>query len=289
MRTLLIFIGLIALGFAAMALLSYPAWQLLHPHFDFAFHRIASRIGMLVLLLGMILAARPLGLRRRADFGYSGSARAFMGAVGRAFVLGVATMLPVVALMWWLDLRTFRDLDWHAASLLDLALSAALTGFAVALLEETLLRGALFTAMQRDSGTRFAIVATALLYAAAHFIGRVRIPADAVDAGSGIDVISGSLAAFASPLAIVDAFLALTALGLLLAWIRHLTGNIAACIGLHAGWVFINTAWRSASDVNPGANGAWLLSQHDGVVGYLVLGSTAVIAWLLTLIYRRAS
>jgi hypothetical protein len=49
MRTFFWFLGLLLAGFAAIALFAYPAWLLLHPHFDFPFHRIASRVGMLAL------------------------------------------------------------------------------------------------------------------------------------------------------------------------------------------------------------------------------------------------
>src|SRR6476469_7608425 len=52
MRTLCCFLLLMALALAAIAVFSYPAWLLLHPHFDFPFHRIGARIGMLALLLG---------------------------------------------------------------------------------------------------------------------------------------------------------------------------------------------------------------------------------------------
>ena len=78
MRTFLWFLGLLLAGFAAMALFAYPAWTLLHPHFDFPFHRVASRIGMLALLVGFISVARRLGLADRASLGYGVPRRLFL-------------------------------------------------------------------------------------------------------------------------------------------------------------------------------------------------------------------
>ena len=54
MRALSWFLGLMAVALAAIAAFSWPAWLLLHPHFDFPFHRIGERVGMLALLLGFV-------------------------------------------------------------------------------------------------------------------------------------------------------------------------------------------------------------------------------------------
>ena len=44
MRSFLWFIGLIAVGFAFVAVFAYPAWLLVHPAFGFPFHRVASPV-----------------------------------------------------------------------------------------------------------------------------------------------------------------------------------------------------------------------------------------------------
>jgi membrane protease YdiL (CAAX protease family) len=161
------------------------------------------------------------------------------------------------------------------------------SGLAVALIEETFLRGALQTGITRESGAPLAIVLTSLLYAATHFIGRMRIaPAD-VDAWSGVELIRGTLAAFAEPLAIGDAFICLALVGALLGLVRARTGNIAACIGLHAGWVWVITFVRETSQPDPAQPLAFLLSNFDGVVGWLVAAWTLVIGVALHALYAR--
>ena len=97
MRTLRCFLVLMALALAAIAAFTYPAWLLLHPHFDFPFHRIGERIGMLALLVGFVLVARRLGLADQRSLGYGLPRRAVPARDAVGLALGVATMLGVVA------------------------------------------------------------------------------------------------------------------------------------------------------------------------------------------------
>src|SRR6516165_9171476 len=148
------FVGLILLALAAMAVFSYPAWRLLQPHFGFPFHRVADRIGMLALALGFVLTARRLRLADRASLGYGVPPRVFAREALLGFGLGVASMALVVGLMVLLDLRSWRT-DASApgtGALLHIAGSGLLRGMAVALVEETFLRGAMFSGIARESG-----------------------------------------------------------------------------------------------------------------------------------------
>ena len=288
MRTFLRFLALFAIGFAVMAALSYPLYAWLTPGYDVAFHRVGTRLGMLTLLIGFVLTARRMGLADRDSLGYGLPRAAFLRETAVGLALGVVTMLPIVALMFALDLRVLRgDIAIDHALLAQLLVRGAVSGLAVALIEETFLRGALQTGITRESGVRLAIVLTSLLYAATHFIGRMRIaPAD-VDAWSGVELIRGTLAAFAEPLAIGDAFICLALVGALLGLVRARTGNIAACIGLHAGWVWVITFVRETSQPDPAQPLAFLLSNFDGVVGWLVAAWTLVIGVALHALYAR--
>jgi len=272
------FLGLIALALAAIAAFTYPAWLLLHPHFDFPFHRIGERIGMLALLLGFVAVARHLKLADRASLGFGLERRRFGRELLLALLIGVATMLGVVAVMSALGL-----LDWTTAGLTPAALARvvaarALSALVVALIEETFLRGAMHTAIERESGTRAAVVLTALIYAASHFFVSFHIAAQQVSSGSGVALLAGTLHAFARPLTIADAFLALFAVGVVLGLVRAATGNIAACIGLHAGWVWVMLVAHEFSQPRRSAPAAFLLSQFDGFVGWLVLAWTLALA-----------
>jgi membrane protease YdiL (CAAX protease family) len=291
MRAFAWFMAMFLVGFAVMAATTYPAWLLLHPHVDWPFHRIGGRIGQLVLLVCLVLLARHLRVADRASWGYGVPRRDFLRELVKALALGIATMLPIILVMALLGLRVWKEgVTPDAALLAKLTVRGFATGMVVALLEETFLRGAMFTAIARESGTRLAIVLTALVYSATHFFVSFRVPADEVRATSGIDLVTGTLATFSDPLAIADAFLCLFAVGVLLAAVRAATGNIAACIGLHAGWVWVITFVRQTSQPNEDHPLRFLLSQFDGVVGWLVLAWTLVIGLILQRLYasRRA-
>jgi uncharacterized protein len=291
MRAFAIFLGLFAVAFGVVALVTYPAWLLLHPHFSaWPFHRIGERIGMVILFVGLVLLARRLGVADRASFGYGAPRREFMRELGIGLALGVATMLAVVGIMAALGLLEWRgSADFSLEAVAKLVAARLGSGLAVALIEETFIRGAMFTAIQRESGTRTAIILTSILYSASHFFGKVRIPADQVTAWSGVALITGTLHAFADPMGIADAFLCLTAVGAVLAVVRWQTGNIAAGFGLHAGWVWVILTAHELTQPVDSSPLRFLLSQFDGVTGWLVLGWTILMGFALWWFYSRRS
>jgi hypothetical protein len=279
MRAFAWFLGLMLVALAAVALFAYPAWCLLHPHFDFPFHRIGERVGMVALLLGFLALARHLKLADRRSLGYGAPRPVFLREMGIALALGVTTMLGVVAIMSALGLLAWRSaVPISAAALAKLLLAGASSGFAVAFIEETFLRGAMHTAVERESGTPAAVLLTALLYAATHFFASFHIAAAQVTPHSGLHLLAGTLQAFAHPATIADAFLALLAVGVVLGLVRAATGNIAACIGLHAGWVWVMLVAHELSRPRGGAPLGFLLSRFDGFVGWLVLAWTVLLA-----------
>jgi hypothetical protein len=72
-----------------------------------------------------------------------------------------------------------------------------------------------------------------------------------------------------------------------LAIIRAVTGNIAACLGLHAGWVWVMLVTHQLSTPVRGEPLSFLLSGFDGFVGWLVLGWTILLGVGLHELYSR--
>jgi membrane protease YdiL (CAAX protease family) len=289
MRSFAIFLALIALALAGIALFTYPAWMLLQTAgLEIKFHRVASRIAMLTFLVGFLFVARRLKVTDRVSLGYGLPARAFFTELSKALLLGAVLMLPVLATMVALDMRELKPgLEISAAGWTKLILMAVVTGLVVALIEETAMRGIMHSAIARESGPVPAIVLVSLVYAATHFFAKTRIPNDQVTAGSGLDMLAGLLDSFASPLGILDAFLCLFMVGVLLGLVRHLTGNVAACIGLHASWVAIITVVRETSERRESGPVAWLMSDYDGFIGWMVLAWTFVLGAALWQWYRK--
>jgi membrane protease YdiL (CAAX protease family) len=286
MRAFAWFLGLILLALAVMAALTYPVWQLLQPTFGFPFHRVADRLGMITLAVGFLLVARRLRLADRVSLGFGLPPRQFLREAAIAFASGVLLMGVIIAIMLALHLRLLRPgVMLNGATLGKLAAQGLLSGIAVALIEETFLRGAMWTGIARESGAVTATIMTALIYALTHFVSKYHIPADQISWHSGIDMLAGSFGAFARPLDVADAYLCLFAVGVVLATVRMRTGNIAASLGLHAGWVWVITFVRATSVADLSNPLHVLLSQFDGVVGWLVCAWTVLVGFALNRFY----
>ncbi len=288
MRAFAWFLALIAIALAAIAVFTYPVWAWLYPHFGFPFHRVSDRIGMVALAVGFVLIARRLKLADRASLGYGAPRRVFLREVAIGFAIGAPMMALVVAFMVVLHLRAWKSgVALDVASLLTIARVGILRGFAVAFIEETFLRGAMYTGIARESGPRLAVFLTALIFAVTHFVGVYHIPAAEASWSSGLVMLGGALHDFVHPLTIGDAYLSLFAVGVVLGMVRAQTGHIGACIGLHASWVWVITFVRETSIPNRASPLAFLLSRFDGVVGWLVLGWTIILGIILYHFYDR--
>lgn len=291
MRAFLVLVFLMGVCFAAGAILAYPAYVLVHPlNESWPFHRVAARLAMLLLLIGLILVLRRLRVTNRADWGFGLPPAKFMRTLLFGLLLGLISLLPVAAILFGLNLRAPKPGVTFDLQLIALTTgSALLSGIVVALIEEAVLRGAMFTAIARESGQRAAILLTALIYAAVHFLSRVHIAHESVDWRSGFELLAGTFASFMQPHTIVDSFLALAVVGVLLGLIRARTGNIAACIGLHAGWVCIIGVVRELSVRNPAGAWSFLVGDYDGVVGWLVCGWVLIICGTYRYVTRPTS
>src|SRR3984957_6670251 len=100
MPAFLWFFGSILLAGLIGALIAYPAYELTSTFANWAFHRVASRIAMLVLIVELVWLCRHLNLRQKRDFGYGLPWRRFIkvsllwGAVGMATAcVGAAFLL----------------------------------------------------------------------------------------------------------------------------------------------------------------------------------------------------
>ena len=204
------------------ALAAWPVYQLAHAlQPDWQFHKVVGRFWQLLMLAGIAVAVWRLGLRGRADWGYGLPRARFLRQAAPGSHAGIATMLPMALVIVALGIRNPRaGLRCGDAAVRHRA--GALTGLIVAFVEETFFRGLMFRAVLRDSGPAIAIWSTAILYAAIHFFARVKIPHAEVAWDSGLALLGSSLARFADPATIADAFITLAMVGLLLGLVRLL-------------------------------------------------------------------
>ena len=288
MRTFALFVALLAGALLLAAALTYPAWLLVGTVSVEPVHRVMNRLAMLIALVGLIVLTRRLGLANRLALGYGLPRSEFFRQLGIGWAAGIGLMLPLVALLLALDVRQIKPgID---GDLLPLVLGGIASGFAVAFIEETFFRGVLFSAVARSSSARAAIIAPTLLYAALHFLGgKLRVPPEEVRWIHGFEVLSRLFERYAQPLALVDSFLALVALGVLLSMVRLRTGAIAGCIGLHAAGVCAIFVLRDTTAVNSNAPFGFIVGQYDGVIGWAAFAWFAAIVVAYGLYQRQLS
>jgi uncharacterized protein len=288
MRAFAWFVGVIVLAGLIGACIAYPAYELTSTFANWAFHRVAGRIAMLVLIAGLVWLCRHLNLTQKRDFGYDLPWRRFVKVSLLWGALGMATACVGAAFLLATGLR-IQDPEFIAStsSFAHILLVGVGSGISVALLEETVFRGAMHTAIERESGPWTAALLTAPLFAVLHFFAKVRIPAADLGWGSGFDLLRLSFAPLGHPALVFDSFLSWLTVGLILSLTRALTGSIAVAIGLHAGWVVVLRMLQQAttSGTSP-AYSAWV-GRFDGLLGYWLLPWGIAIAAALWL--TRAS
>ncbi len=272
MRAFLWFLGAIVAALLLAAAFAYPAFQMIHPlHAAWRFDKIASRLFDVFLLGSIFIVLRNLQLKGRSAWGWQVSRslgqRQFMVGI----LLGILTMAAVSAVMIALGVRPLDpSLD---AAMFSSALRAGIgSGLVVGLVEETLFRGLIQGAATAQGGHRFGgIVAVAALFASLHFMANIRIADADVTMWSGFDLLTSTFADFAHPSRIGDAFLALFGVGLLTGFARDWTGNVLFAAGLHGGWVLVMRTTIGMTQLPKNTDYAWLLSDHDGYTGWLVV------------------
>lgn len=278
------FVGAIILAGVIGAALAYPVFELTTHFAHFAFHRVASRIAMVLLIAELIWVCRHLGLDKKRDFGYGLPWRRFLKVSIGWSLIGMATASLGAAFLLVTGLRVIDPaFVISAASVLKIFGVGVASGVAVALLEETVMRGAMHTAIEREAGAWTAALLTAPLFAVLHFFAKVRIPPEQVSWRSGFDLLSRSFAPLAHASLVLDSFLSWLLLGLILSLTRVLTGNIAVALGLHAGWVIVLRMLQEATDGGSApAYAAWV-GRFDGLLGYWLLPwglALAAVLWL---------
>jgi uncharacterized protein len=268
MRAFAWFLGAILLAGIFTACVAYPAYELTTHFASFAFHRVGGRIALLVLVAELVWVCRHLQLYSRRDYGYGLAWREF---VPRSLLWGVIGMLTAGAGAAFLLLTGLRIEDPAfvptALSVTRIFAVALSSGLAVALIEETLMRGAMHSAIERESGPWAAALLTAPLFAVLHLYAKVRIPAEELGWHSGFDLLIRSFAPLGHLSLVYDSLLSWLIVGLILSLTRVLTGNIAAAIGLHAGWVVVLRMLQEATVRGTTPQFSLWVGRFDGLLG----------------------
>jgi uncharacterized protein len=283
MRTTAGFFAYLFGCFALAAVLTYPLVELggLAGWVGGEPERLMARLTQVFILLGFWPLLRWLHLADRESLGYGVAPGVLLRALAVGWLLGVAILLvQAIVLLQLHVLVPSAPPGWFF--LVRKAGLAVATGLLVGLLEETFFRGALFYAIRRREGLVPAVIWSAALYAAAHFLKPGALPAGTPFDWSGAFMMATRM--FSDSLAgcNLDSMAAIFAAGVLLALVRERTGHLGWCIGLHAGWVFVIQVTRRLTDVNPQSGLTFLVGGYDDFIGWLAtawIGVLAVVYW----------
>jgi membrane protease YdiL (CAAX protease family) len=271
------------LGCATLAAaLAYPLFLATGGNSISGLRTLVSRGGQVFLVLGLY----PLWRWLAPPPGSFGIGPGFRRQLAVGFGLGVLILGFHLLLLLALDLRALRP-DWgaDAGRLAGILGKALLTGLAVALLEETIFRGALFGLVRVRAGALAAVLISAFYYAGLHFLGsRWEGDLAAVGPETGFRI---ALDAFAN-LGHMDpgSFLGLFLAGALLGVVRaRIPQGLGYCYGLHAGWVAVIKTAKPLTVTLADSPHSFLVGQYDHFVGYLSaawigLLIAAGLAWL---------
>lgn len=241
--------------------------------------RLFYRSAMLIALIGLWPLMRWLDLHGRQTWGYGLARPAFLRQMWRGWLIGIAILVGLLLIEWAAGIRVPNPAV-PADKLLSALAAGLLGGLAVALIEETFFRGVMHTALRRRLSFAATATLTAALYASLHFTRPPRLGTDAeVSWDTGWHLLAGMANQYHNPMALFDSWLALFAVGLFLSIVRERTGNIALAMGLHAGWVLVIKAGKTATELQPDAPMAWLVGSYDGVIGWLAAGWILLWAW----------
>ena len=283
MRPVILLFIFIFLALLVSGLLSYPLYQLLNNFFDVRFDKLISHLASITGLVFMFLFLKFYKVLDRDTAGFASCPAPFSQEFLPGIVIGVFIMVFLEIILLVLGIRIPASELGINVALIVFVGKVIISGIAVALIEETLYRGALLGGLLRKSGMLTAIIISSLVYAAVHFI---RFPGLDEFAGSGLTtgflILSGLFAHSPDP-DIIGSLLSLAVFGVFLALVRLQRGNIYQCMGIHAGVVMSIKIITKLTDYNQNSKLGFLVSSYDHHIGYLALVWLAV----LTLIYYR--
>ncbi len=291
MRVFVVFLVYLAVALLLAAALTHPLHWAANAVMELPLSKATNRALLLLVILSLVPLLMSLRLLNRRDLGFGDPARVFAARLGGGFVLGALFLATLVVALVALEVRVVKPTPWwwHGGLPGEL-LGALLSAFGAALTEEAFFRGALHSGMVRTLRPWQAVVLGSALYSALHFLHNPE-PIRAAQAGwaSGWANLAGIWHGVAA-LGHLDSALALFAGGVLLALLRHRTGSIAVCVGMHAGWVFVIKTSKEVTDSDPAAPLRFLVGDYDRVIGYLgLLWMCVVLAGWWLLLQARAA
>jgi uncharacterized protein len=259
-------------------------WPLATGLADHPFHRYVNRSLLLMGVLGLWPLVRAAEMDSWAAVGLrcskGGLARFGMGLLTAISVMGGVGLLGVL-----LGAR-----EWNAGregGMAAILVQAGSAGMVVGVLEEVLFRGVLFGLLLRSLRLWPALLASSVIFAALHFLGRPAEP-DELKWWSGLAVLGSMFSNVANASQWIPAGVTLTLFGMLLAVCYWRTGDLFYSVGLHVGLVFSLKAFGSMTLAVAGS-ALWFWGSRQWIDGWLAVLAMVVLWWASHGMFRLAA
>ncbi|AMK77392.1 MULTISPECIES: type II CAAX prenyl endopeptidase Rce1 family protein [Methylomonas] len=246
--------------------------------------KVISKTTLILLLLSIFPLKKYLQFSW-ADLGFAPKA-VFFRQFGQGLALGLLTLLPVLLVLYWLDVHIWDDTrHWTAGKIFEKVGLGLFFAVLIAVGEEILFRGLLLGGLRRNMPIVAAVTISSIYYAALHFLkSKSQIAYADLMPSSGLTLMAEAFANWLNP-AILSALLALFVVGVFLAILRsRIPQSLGLCIGCHAAWVWQIKVSRDLFNVNLQADSLFLVNTYyDGVVGPLVsswLALALIVYWV---------
>lgn len=293
MRTITIFGSYLAFVFVLGSFVAYPLYELVQSIFpagsyiaEKPFGKVANRGYMLVAFIGFYPVWKGLKCNSKTDLGFDISKKDFYLEFRSGLFFGFLSLILLGILIITLGIRPLE----HDASL-SIAIMAffkVLPGAIIlAFIEEIFFRGVLLNSMSRSLSAVKAILITSIIFATIHFLrNKTDGVIDNPDWFSGFAYLKTTLVNYSDP-KFVGSWLTLFACSIFLSFLSLHHGNIAKCVGVHAGWVLILGVVKKITDDDKSSPLNWMIGSYDKVTGYLAFIIISTICFLFWFIKYR--
>jgi membrane protease YdiL (CAAX protease family) len=265
-------------------LLGYFLIQLLGDRFTLS--KIISKTTLFFLVLSIFPAMAWLKISRN-DLGFA-AGKKLLKQIPRGFALGLLTLLPVLIVEYLFGIHTIDQAKhWTGLLIAQKMVLTLLLSLLISVIEETLFRGLLITALGRKMPICASVAVSAVYYASLHFLhSHSQIQSDQATLSSGFQLLGEAFGNLFNPNNFSD-WLALLMVGIFLGILRtRASASLGLCIGCHTAWVWQIKMSKSLFTTHHDSEYGFLVGYYDGMIGWLVAG------WLASFLlaywaYRR--
>jgi uncharacterized protein len=295
MKTIFTFGSFIIFVFILGSLLAYPVYELVQAVFsegsyiaEKPFGKVANRCYILAALIGIHPLWKALKCNNKTDLGFAIPKKEFFPELRIGLLFGFLSLAVLAILIISLDLRVFED-DIEAFDVVKSTIRLILSAFVIGIIEEVFFRGILLRSMSRSLSPAKAIILISLIFATIHFLrNKTNGVVTEINWLSGFVYLNSTFANYSDP-TIIGSWFTLFSCSVFLSFLSLHHGNIARCIGVHAGWVIIIGLIKKFTDDNESSPHYWLLGSYDHITGYLAFFIITLISFSFWFIKYRPS